>query len=267
MNQSKSIKILLLCTIGLIITSGIAYAQVDKTSELYKTLKTNDSLLFSVGFNTCDISQFERFLAEDLEFYHDKSGIEKGKTVFIKGVKSGLCKPNNTEKINRYLVEESLEVFPLYNNGKLYGTIQKGVHYFSQVKDLKFDDSDNSAQFSHLWLLTNGKWEIKRVFSYNHIAKEIKKELKSVVIPQQILSSYTGNYKAPKTGNVTIKLSGNNLSLKAGEMEAIIVAISQNTFAHSEASLIFEFTKNENGNISRMVVKENGKIVETAIKQ
>ena len=136
-----------------------------------------------------------------------------------------------------------------------------------KVKGLKFEDSDNSAQFSHLWLLNNEKWEITRVFSYNHIAKEVKKELKPTVIPQQILRSYTGNYKAPKTGDVTITLSGNNLSLKAGDMEAIIVATSQNTFAHSIAPLIFEFIKNENGNISKMIVKENGKIVETAIKQ
>lgn len=46
-------KLLLVATIFLATYS--AFAQVDKNSELYKTIISKDSLLFKVGFNTCDI--------------------------------------------------------------------------------------------------------------------------------------------------------------------------------------------------------------------
>ncbi|PKP07832.1 MAG: serine hydrolase, partial [Bacteroidetes bacterium HGW-Bacteroidetes-3] len=56
-----------------------AYAQVDKSSDLYKAILSNDSLLFNVGFNTCDITQFENLLSENFEFFHDKDSISHKK--------------------------------------------------------------------------------------------------------------------------------------------------------------------------------------------
>ncbi|MDA3615061.1 hypothetical protein [Polluticaenibacter yanchengensis] len=44
------------------------FAQVDKNSDLYKTILVQDSLLFNIGLNQCDISQFEKLLSENLEF-------------------------------------------------------------------------------------------------------------------------------------------------------------------------------------------------------
>jgi len=59
----------------LFISLQIGYAQVQNESELYKTILSKDSLLFNVGFNTCDISQFDILLAEDFEFSHAKNSI------------------------------------------------------------------------------------------------------------------------------------------------------------------------------------------------
>ncbi len=63
--------------IGLIFTiifSANSKAQVEKNSDLYKTILSKDSLLFYIGFNTCDIKQFENLLSDNLKFYHDKDG-------------------------------------------------------------------------------------------------------------------------------------------------------------------------------------------------
>lgn len=60
MNQSKSnqsIKSLLLRSIGFLMVSGIAVAQVDKGSELFQTLKAKDSILFNIGFNKCEVER------------------------------------------------------------------------------------------------------------------------------------------------------------------------------------------------------------------
>ncbi len=75
----------------LVISSLTTFGQVDKTSALYKTIKEKDSLLFNLGFNNCDIKQFENLVSENFEFYHDQSGITDSKTEFISGIKNGLC--------------------------------------------------------------------------------------------------------------------------------------------------------------------------------
>ena len=99
-NQSKlnqSIKSLLLSSIGFLLVSGIATAQVDHNSELYKTLKEKDSVLFELGFNKCEIEKSEKIIYDDLEFYHDKAGVTNSKEEFVSIMKNGICGDNNTE--------------------------------------------------------------------------------------------------------------------------------------------------------------------------
>ena len=178
MNQSKtnqSIKTLLLCSIGFLMVFGIASAQVDKNSDLFKTLKAKDSILFKIGFNKCEIEKSAELMTDDLEFYHDNSGISNSKEEFVEAMKSGICRANNPQKVFRFLVEESLEVFPMYDNGELYGALQNGKHYFSTSDTMTLEESDNYALFSHLWIIEDDEWKLKRVISYNHTSKEITK--------------------------------------------------------------------------------------------
>ncbi len=174
-NQSKlnqSIKSLLLSSIGFLLVSGIATAQVENSSDLYKTLKEKDSVLFELGFNKCEIEKSEKIICDDLEFYHDKAGVTNSKEEFVSIMKNGICGDNNTEKVYRFLVEESLEVFPMYNNGELYGALQNGKHFFSTNENMTYEKSDNYALFSHLWIIEKNEWKLKRVLSYNHTSKE-----------------------------------------------------------------------------------------------
>lgn len=170
---NQSIKSLLLCSIGFLLGSGIATAQVDQNSDLFKTLKAKDSILFKIGFNKCKVDKSAELMFDDLEFYHDKSGITNSKEEFVKTMKNGICRANNPEKVYRFLVDESLEVFPMYNNGELYGALQNGKHFFSTDENMTFEKSDNYALFSHLWIIDDGEWKLKRVMSYNHVTKEI----------------------------------------------------------------------------------------------
>jgi hypothetical protein len=170
--MNQSIKSLLLCSIGILI-SGIALAQVDKNSELFKTLKTKDSILFKIGFNKCEVEKSAALMFEDLEFYHDKGGIINSKEEFVKTMKDGLCRADNPNKIYRFLVEENLEVFPMYNKGELYGALQNGKHFFSPDESMTYDKTDNYALFSHLWIIEDNVWKLKRVISYNHTSKEV----------------------------------------------------------------------------------------------
>jgi hypothetical protein len=68
---------------------------------------------------------------------------------------------------NRKRVENSLSVFEMKNNNKRYGAIQKGKHTFQQKIEGKMQ-TDGIADFTHLWILENNTWKLKRVLSYNH---------------------------------------------------------------------------------------------------
>jgi CubicO group peptidase (beta-lactamase class C family) len=150
----------------LIISSLTTFGQVDKTSALYKTIKEKDSLLFNLGFNNCDIKQFENLINENFEFYHDQSGITNSKEEFISGIENGLCKL--PYKPRRILSENKTEVFPLEKNGVLYGAIQTGIHNFYAVEENKSEYLTSVAKFSHVWILENGDFKLSKGLSYDH---------------------------------------------------------------------------------------------------
>lgn len=150
------------------------FSQEKKNSELYKIIMSKDSLLFDVGFNTCDISQFENLFSDDLEFYHDRSGTSD-KTLFVKNMQKGLCGFIGTRQYRRYLVPNTTEVYPLYNKGVLYGAMQMGIHQFYEKSVEKNESLANAkenfgstARFTHVWLLKDGVWKLSRCFSYDH---------------------------------------------------------------------------------------------------
>jgi hypothetical protein len=150
--------------IAMLFYNFVLNAQVDDNSDLYKTLKSKDSIIFERGFNLCETEKIEAIIADDFEFYHDVSGVQN-KAQFLTIIKNNLCtKPGNN---TRQLVANSLEVHQLNNNGVLYGAIQKGEHTF-QEKQKGVLKTVGIAAFTHLWILENNIWKLKRVLSYNH---------------------------------------------------------------------------------------------------
>ncbi|WP_075344203.1 nuclear transport factor 2 family protein [Tenacibaculum agarivorans] len=149
-----------------LLTSFLTQAQLNKDSQLFKTLKSKDSVIFERTFNKCEVEKLNDIIDQDFEFYHDVAGIENRK-MFLASVQQNIC-GNTNEKPIRKLVDNSLEVYPLKKNGKLYGAIQKGKHNFYLKKENSLSPT-GSALFTHLWILDNNKWKLKRVLSYNHL--------------------------------------------------------------------------------------------------
>ena len=161
----------------IVLLSIVVSAQTEKSTELYQIIKEKDGLLFNLGFNNCDISQFENLISEKFEFYHDQSGITNSKSAFINSIQNGLCKLNYKPK--RVLVENSLEVYPLKNNGTLYGVIETGIHHFYAIEKDSSEYLTSIAKFSHIWILENGNWKLSKGLSYDHkdFEKPIDNEL------------------------------------------------------------------------------------------
>lgn len=151
----------------LITCSWFSSAQVESNSVLYKTILEKDSLLFNIGFNTCDIAQFDALLSQDFEFFHDKSGVSDRKK-FLNDLKNGLCKSPATYQSRRELIPGSTKVFPLYENGELYGAIQYGEHRFYEKIEGKPEQFASTAKFTHVWIIEDGKWKLKSGLSYDH---------------------------------------------------------------------------------------------------
>jgi len=142
------------------------FSQTQHSPSLTEKILKNDSLLFNVGFNNCDLTQFENLISDDFEFYHDKAGVVKSKSDFISSIKTGVC--NNNYKAIRLLDSTKTEVFPLYDNGKLYGTIQNGVHSFYAQEESNTKYITSIAKFTHVWRLENEVWKLNRSLSYDH---------------------------------------------------------------------------------------------------
>ncbi len=139
-------------------------AQLDEKSELYKVLKSKDSLIFNRGFNNCEIEKLETVISENIEFYHDIVGIQN-RDEFINAIKNNVCSKPGI--FSRKLVENLLEVYLLKNKGEIYGAIQRGKHDF-YIQENNSIRKTGTAQFTHLWILEDNKWKLKRVLSFDH---------------------------------------------------------------------------------------------------
>ena len=132
-----------------------------------------DRILFDQGFNGCDMTASASVMDDDLEFYHDESGTTFGKENFISGFRDGVCALDY--KATRRLVNDSLVVYRLKNNGEVYGALQMGEHQFYAQYGAYGDGPPvltSTARFTHLWLLQGGAWKLTRVFSFGHYSPE-----------------------------------------------------------------------------------------------
>ncbi|WP_435415677.1 nuclear transport factor 2 family protein [Polaribacter aestuariivivens] len=160
----NSVVIKILIAIIIFLFSWVSNAQEAENSTLFKTLKSKDSILFNNAFNNCNLKELQPMISADFEFYHDVGGVQN-KEQFFEAVKNNICA--NPGNHSRTLVNNSLEVFSMKKNGQLYGAIQKGKHTFQEKQNGKLI-TVGIADFTHLWILENKIWKLKRVLSYNH---------------------------------------------------------------------------------------------------
>lgn len=150
----------------LLLSSAYSYAQVARDSELFLAIKAQDSMFFEKSFNLCDLDYLEGAVHKDLAFFHDQGGIQN-REQFLEAVRKNIC-GNMQQKPIRKVDTSSLEVYPLYSNGELYGVIQHGIHYFYIRESGKQDQPTGIAKFTHVYLKDNNKWLLKESLSYDH---------------------------------------------------------------------------------------------------
>ena len=185
----------ILSFIAVLALIGNCSAQIQSNSELSKIILSKDSLLFDIGFNQCNIKKFEELLSADFKFHHDINGIAD-KAKFLLDIKNGLCKNPETRQVNRFLVKESTEIFPLYTNGILYGAIQNGEHTFSE----KGEKQSGIAKFTHFWQLENKEWKLSTSFSFDHKVFKTQITEKSIFDDNAEIEKWIKENKVPTLG-------------------------------------------------------------------
>ncbi|HLH18298.1 MAG TPA: nuclear transport factor 2 family protein [Bryobacteraceae bacterium] len=126
-----------------------------RTDQLFKTIQSLDAQLFD-AYNRCDLKALAGLISDDLEFYHDQTGLSVGKEPFIAAIRQNIC-----GKVQRTLVPDSLEVYPL----KGYGAVEIGVHRFHHPGH---PEDVGEAKFITLWQNRNGVWKVTRAISFDH---------------------------------------------------------------------------------------------------
>jgi hypothetical protein len=148
----------------LFIPSFSLFAQTE--NALDATIRQQDTVFWD-AYNRCDVEKMSEFFWPDIEFYHDKGGLTVGLDPFVAVLKNGLC-GNPNSHLRREAIPETVKVFPLENNGAIYGAVLSGEHYFYVNDKGKPEYRDGMATFFHVWLRKEGKWKMARVVSYDH---------------------------------------------------------------------------------------------------
>lgn len=122
--------------------------------ELYKIIMNADSIFWE-SYNSCNMNTQEKIYSDNIEFYHDQSGLIATKQQILDATESSVC-----GQIRREPVEGSIEVYPI--NG--YGAVEMGLHTFKRITDGE-SLSSRPGKFIIIWRQMGIEWSISRVIS------------------------------------------------------------------------------------------------------
>jgi len=120
--------------------------------ELYQTVVRLDSLYFDT-YNNCNMAKMDSLTAEDIEFYHDRGGLETSKKNLLESIHNNIC-----GKVKRILTPNSIEAYEIPG----YGAIEFGYHSFSNIEE---PGVSKPSKFVAIWRNKDGRWQITRVIS------------------------------------------------------------------------------------------------------
>lgn len=140
----------------LLAAAGVAGVARAETADDIPALGTKLDAGMFAAYNACELDVFGGYLAEDVEFFHDKSGLMAGRKSIVQAVKENIC-----HKVRREIIPGTLVSYPMDN----YGMVQLGEHRFCQVDT---NTCTGTGKFVHLWRKKDGVWQATRIISYDH---------------------------------------------------------------------------------------------------
>jgi Domain of unknown function (DUF4440) len=130
-----------------------------RSGALFDALAQMDSILFDASFVSCDAAKANAIFTDDVEFYHDQTGLAVGEVVRENTRRLTASCPGD-RGVKRTIVPGSLRVYPIES----YGAVQMGLHRF----DERGAATSTLANFINVWRLQDGRWRLARVLSLDH---------------------------------------------------------------------------------------------------
>ncbi|MCP9234916.1 nuclear transport factor 2 family protein [Lewinella sp. JB7] len=127
------------------------YTPVD--TQLHQTILAMDQRYFD-AYNNCDLTTQAAMYTDDFEFYHDRGGLATSKEDLIQALKANIC-----GKVTRYLLPETVEVYPIPG----FGAVQLGYHRFENAAEPGAPSVP--GRFVAVWRQSGEKWQLHRIIS------------------------------------------------------------------------------------------------------
>ena len=106
------------------------------------------------AYNSCDLETQAAMISDDLEFYHDQSGLTTSKLDLLEAIELNIC-----GKVTRELVDGSVEVYPIGKDG----AVEIGLHRFFNSEEP--DAPSHAVRFVTIWRKQKNDWKMSRVIS------------------------------------------------------------------------------------------------------
>jgi hypothetical protein len=132
-----------------------------QSGELFDALAQMDRAMFAASFEDCDAAKANAIFSDDVEFYHDRTGLAVGEQVRESTRRLTASCPRD-RGVERTVVPGSVRVYPIEG----YGAVQIGMHRF----DERGSPTSTLAKFVSVWRWQDGRWWLARVLSLDHHA-------------------------------------------------------------------------------------------------
>ncbi|HZW17787.1 MAG TPA: nuclear transport factor 2 family protein [Luteimonas sp.] len=212
------------------------------------------------AYNACDFDAMGGLLTDDIEFYHDVTGLTAGKAAVLESLRKGPC-GTPAMRLRREAVAESVRFDPLAGG---FGLLS-GTHRFFFTEAGKPERLDGQAGFTVLWQAVDGQWRMRRVFSYAHGPAPHVPPSSHLTLAPEVLAGYAGHYAGKRITDILVAVDGEGLRLTAGDLVVTLRAETPTRFFALERNLRFEFaTPPGQDGAQTLTVYENGDVAETA---
>lgn len=214
-------------------------------------------------FNACDLKAMAPLLTEDVEFYHDKTGLTVSRQGVLDSLRKGPC-ADPAMHLRREAVPGSVTFHPLAGGFALL----TGSHRFVVEKDGQAPYVDGQAEFAAVWQWTGGQWRMRRILSYDHAPVPYVPPSSRLALTPAQARRCIGRYRTGQTGDLTVTAEGDHLRLVAGSLSVTLLPMTADRFAARERDLQFEFDTGAraDGRAASVIVYEHGARVATGAR-
>jgi hypothetical protein len=240
------------------VTQAAAQAVVPASAGDEQAVRGADDAFWR-AFNACDAASMAVFLADDVEFYHDITGLTRSREAVAASLMKGPCGTPGLH-MRRELVAESLR----YQAIPRYGAMLTGEHLFHARQGNAPERPATLARFLVIWRLQSGHWLMTRVVSYDHRPAPYRPAATPVVVPSDTLKLYVGRYHAEGAGDIDVTLENNALTLRSGTLRLGLAASAPGRFFALDRDLNVNFSDESGTHL--VEIEENGAVVARGVR-